>query len=95
MVLAVAIRAAVVKAVDVDALHARGGMALFVLAAPGDGGWGVGDGLHAVADDESKSGYRGRQRSENESAFSSGGQERRPTCASLLVPCHVVMRDGA
>ena len=67
----------------------------FVLAAPGDGGWGVGDELHAVADDEGKSGYRGRQRSGNESGFSSGGQERRPTCASLLVPCHVVITAGA
>jgi len=94
-VFVVAIRATVVKAVDVEVLHARGGMALFVLAAQGDGGWGVGDRLHAVADDKGKSGYRGRQRSENESGFSSGGQERRPTCASLLVPCHVVMTDGA
>jgi len=86
---------AVVKAVNVDALHARGGIPLFVLAAPGEGGWGVGDGLHAVADEEGKSGYRGRQRSGNESGFSSGGEGRRPTCASLLLPCHVVMTDGA
>ena len=49
------------------------GWRYFVLAAPGDGGWGVGNGLHAVADDEGKSGYRGRQRSGNESGFSSGG----------------------
>ena len=55
-VLAVAIRAAVVKAVEVDALHAHSGMALFVLAAAGEGGWGVGDELHAVADGEGKSG---------------------------------------
>lgn len=55
-VLAVAIRAAVVKAVEIDALPARGGMALFVLAAAGDGGWGVGNELHAVADGEGKSG---------------------------------------
>ena len=55
-VLAVAIRAAVVKAVEVDVLHARGGMALFVLAAAGEGSWGVGDELHAVADGEGKSG---------------------------------------
>ena len=55
-VLAVAIRAAVVKAVEVDALHAHGDMALFVLAAAGEGGWGVGDELHAVADGEGKSG---------------------------------------
>lgn len=54
--LPVAIRAAVVKAVEVDALHARGGMALFALAATGEGGWGVGDELHAVADGEGKSG---------------------------------------
>ena len=54
--LEVALRAAVVKAVEVDVLHARGGMALFVLAAAGEGGWGVGDELHAVADGEGKSG---------------------------------------
>lgn len=55
-VLVVAIRAAVVKAVEVHALHARSGMALFVLAVAGEGGWGVGDELHAVADGEGKRG---------------------------------------
>ena len=71
---AVAIPVAIVKAVNVDALHeARGGMASFELAAPGDDGWGAGDGLHVVADGEGKSGCRDRQRSDNDSGLGSGG----------------------
>ena len=55
---AVATPAAVVKTVNVDALHdGHGGVASFVLAAPGDNGLGAGDRLHVVADGEGKSGY--------------------------------------
>ena len=71
---AVAIPAAVVKAVNVDALHkVRGGVASFVLAALGDDGRGAGDGLHVVADGEGKSGCRYWHLSGNDSGLGSGG----------------------